>query len=207
MPRQVDWDQRRAELAEAVWRTIARRGIVHTSIRNIAEESGWTRGVLQIYFRDKDELMLFAFELAYEHAVEVNNRAVGEATGLEQLRRRLCAYSRPDEEQRRVTEVLMAFIMRAKTQPDLADAERRRYSDWISEAKGWFGGLDAQGAFRDGVDLDSAAVEFLALSMGLAELDLIHADIFAGVETERLIDGYLSRIGSPAELERLGIAS
>jgi AcrR family transcriptional regulator len=71
--------------------------------------------VLQIYFRDKDELMLLAFELAYEHAMEVNNRAVGEATGLEQLRRRLCAYSRPDEEQRQVTEVLMAVIMRAKT--------------------------------------------------------------------------------------------
>ena len=55
----VDWEERRAELAEAVWRTIAHRGLENTSIRNIAEESGWTRGVLQRYFRDKDELMLF----------------------------------------------------------------------------------------------------------------------------------------------------
>ena len=68
MPRKVDWDERRAAVAEAVWRTIQRHGIAHTSIRNIAEESGWTRGVLQLYFRDKDELMLFAFELASDHA-------------------------------------------------------------------------------------------------------------------------------------------
>jgi AcrR family transcriptional regulator len=40
MPRQVEWDRRRAELAEADWRTIARRGIAHTPIRDIAEESG-----------------------------------------------------------------------------------------------------------------------------------------------------------------------
>ena len=47
-------------------------GLENTSIRNIAEESDWTRGVLQRYFRDKDELMLFAYELACDHAVSVN---------------------------------------------------------------------------------------------------------------------------------------
>ena len=72
-----------------MWRTIQRHGIAHTSIRNIAEESGWTRGVLQLYFRDKDELMLFAFELACDHALEVNGRGVGDATGLEIVRRML----------------------------------------------------------------------------------------------------------------------
>ena len=100
MQQKVDWEERRAELAEAVWRTIARRGLENTSIRNIAEESDWTRGVLQRYFRDKDELMLFAYELASDHAVAVNVRAVGDARGLEALRRRLIAYARPDAEQR-----------------------------------------------------------------------------------------------------------
>ena len=64
MPRKVDWDERRAALAEAVWRTIQRHGIAHTSIRNIAEESGWTRGVLQLYFRDKDELVVADLNLS-----------------------------------------------------------------------------------------------------------------------------------------------
>ncbi len=205
MPRQVDWDERRAELAAAVWRTIARRGLAHTSIRNIAEESGWTRGVLQLYFRDKGELMLYAFELACDHAMEVNHRVVGEAKGLEDLRRRMLAYARPDEEQRQVTEVLTAFVMRAKTQPDLADAARRRYGDWVEVTQRLFRGLDAQGAFREGIELEHAALEYFALAMGLAELDLIDEDMLVGIDAGRLIDGYLSRIGSPAELERLGI--
>ena len=95
MRQKVDWEERRAELAEAVWRTIARRGLENTSIRNIAEESDWTRGVLQRYFRDKDELMLFAYELASDHAVAVNVRAVGDSRGLEAMRRRLLAYAAP----------------------------------------------------------------------------------------------------------------
>jgi AcrR family transcriptional regulator len=206
MARKVDWDERRAELAEAVWRTIAHRGIAHTSIRNIAEESGWSRGVLQMYFRDKEELMLFAFELACDHAMEVNYRAQGETTGLEATRRRLLAYACPDEEQRLVFEVLIAFMARAKNHPDLAEAQRRRYGDWARSAREVFQRMDAQGELRKGLDLGPAAVEYLAFSMGLAELQVIESDLLAGIVAERTIDGYLSRIGSPAELKRLGIA-
>ena len=74
--------------------------------------------MLQRYFRDKDELMLFAYELASDHAVSVNVRAIGEAKGLEALRRRMLVYARPDAEQRQVTEVLSALQVHARTQPE-----------------------------------------------------------------------------------------
>ena len=67
--------------------------------------------------------MLFAYELASDHAVAVNVRAVGDATGLEAMRRRLLVYARPDAEQRQVTDVLSAFTVHARTQPELAEAD------------------------------------------------------------------------------------
>jgi TetR/AcrR family transcriptional repressor of bet genes len=205
MQHKVDWEERRAELAEAVWRTIARRGLENTSIRNIAEESDWTRGVLQRYFRDKDELMLFAYELACDHAISVNVRAIGDATGLEDLRRRLLAYAHPDPEQRLVTEVLNAFPVHARTQPELAEAIHRRYGEWVRATQAVFCDLDAQGALRDGLDLEHAAVEYLAFATGLACLDYLDNGLFGRVDPEKVVDGYLSRIGAPAELERLGV--
>ena len=205
VPRKVDWDERRAAVAEAVWRTIQRHGIAHTSIRNIAEESGWTRGVLQLYFRDKDELMLFAFELACDHALEVNGRVVGDATGLEIVRRLLMAYARPDEEQRLVTLVLTSFIARTRTHPELAEVFRRRWNEWLGVTEEIFAGLAAGGALREGLDPALTAVEYFALASGLAQLDIIGGDLCDVRPCERLVDDYLRKIGSPAELKRLGL--
>jgi AcrR family transcriptional regulator len=205
MPRQVDWDERRAELAEAVWRTIARRGLEGTSIRNIAEESSWTRGVLQLYFRNKDDLMLYAFELACDRALEVDRRAWHGATGLGILRCLLAAYLEPDDEQRRVALVLNAFITHAKRQPELAAALRRRYTEWMATAQELFRRLAAEGALRPGLVPERAAVEYFAFATGLAELDLIDDDLLRRESGRQVVDDYLRRIGSPAELERLGL--
>jgi AcrR family transcriptional regulator len=201
----VDWEERRAELAEAVWRTMANRGLENTSIRNIAEETHWTRGVLQRYFRDKDELMLFAYELATDHAVSVNIRAVGDARGLEALRRRMLAFARPDGEQRQVVEVLNAFAVHARTQPELTEAIQRTYAEWVRVTQRFFRDLDDQGALRAGLDLEHLGVDYLAFATGLARLDYFDRELFERIDAEKVVDGYLSRIGAPAELERLGI--
>jgi AcrR family transcriptional regulator len=56
--RQVDkFAQRRAELAEAALQTLAERGYARTSLREIAQNSAFSHGVLHYYFRDKVDLI------------------------------------------------------------------------------------------------------------------------------------------------------
>ncbi len=205
MPRRVDWDERRTELGEAVWRTIERHGIEHTSIRNIAEESGWTRGVLQLYFRNKDEIMLFAFELAADRSLDIDSRAREGATGLDILRRLMLARARPDEEQAQIVVVLYSLIIRGQTHPGLGEAVRRRWSGWIDITKELFRELDAEGALRPGLDLEQAPIEYLAAVQGMNQLQFIDHAVFAGENGDGVVDEYLRKIGSPAELRRLGI--
>jgi AcrR family transcriptional regulator len=69
MPKEVDHDERREELLEAVWRVIARDGMEGTTIRGIAKETGWSTGVLAHYFTDKDDIIGSALRLAYERIV------------------------------------------------------------------------------------------------------------------------------------------
>jgi AcrR family transcriptional regulator len=66
MPKDVDHDERREELLEAVWHVIARDGMERATIRAIAKETGWSSGVLAHYFADKDDIIGSALRLMYE---------------------------------------------------------------------------------------------------------------------------------------------
>lgn len=52
------FEARRAELAEATLSVLTQRGLAHTSLRDIAEESGFSHGVLHYYFEDRTELII-----------------------------------------------------------------------------------------------------------------------------------------------------
>ncbi|MDR7273738.1 TetR/AcrR family transcriptional regulator [Catenuloplanes atrovinosus] len=66
MPRIVDHDQRRRELAAALWRVIGREGTGAVSVRAIAAESGWSTGAIRHYFSTQAELLTFAAHLMME---------------------------------------------------------------------------------------------------------------------------------------------
>ena len=59
MPRVVNHEERREEIAEAAWRVIEREGLAGADLREIAREAGYTTGVITHYFRNKRELMTF----------------------------------------------------------------------------------------------------------------------------------------------------
>lgn len=62
MPKIVDHDARRAELAQALWRVVARSGLDSASVRVVAAESGWSVGAVRYYFSTQAELARFAME-------------------------------------------------------------------------------------------------------------------------------------------------
>ncbi|QYN34189.1 TetR family transcriptional regulator C-terminal domain-containing protein [Pseudonocardia sp. DSM 110487] len=62
MPRRVDHDARRREIADAVLRLAATEGLESVSLRHVAAEAGISMGRVQHYFRSKDEMLVFAFE-------------------------------------------------------------------------------------------------------------------------------------------------
>ena len=50
--------ERRAELADAALQTLSELGYARTSLREIAQNSAFTHGVLHYYFEDKVDLIL-----------------------------------------------------------------------------------------------------------------------------------------------------
>jgi AcrR family transcriptional regulator len=119
VPKIVDHEQRRRELAEAVWRVIRRNGVDGASVRTVAQEAGWSAGALRHYFRSQSELLDFAIELAAERIrqrVGALELADDPRRAVEQLLSELLPL---DDERRAENEVWLAFTARAPIDPQL----------------------------------------------------------------------------------------
>ncbi|WP_331737496.1 TetR family transcriptional regulator C-terminal domain-containing protein (plasmid) [Streptomyces sp. NBC_00984] len=68
MPKQVDHRERRETIARALWRVVEQRGVVHLSMREVAQEAGISLGQLQHYFGSREAMLSFAMDFASEQA-------------------------------------------------------------------------------------------------------------------------------------------
>ena len=116
MPKLVDHDHRRAELASALWQLVMRDGIEAASLRGVAAESGCSTGSLRHYFATHAELLAFAMELVAERVAE-RVRALREqgATAAQLLEQVLPL----DDERLAEAQVWLAFTTRALVDPQL----------------------------------------------------------------------------------------
>jgi AcrR family transcriptional regulator len=87
IPRQrVDkFAERRAELAEAALQTLSELGYARTSLREIAQNSEFTHGVLHYYFRDKVDLILCSVRQYKARCVTRYDRVAADARTYEDL--------------------------------------------------------------------------------------------------------------------------
>ena len=63
MPRLADHEQRRRQIAEAVWRIASTRGLEDVSLRKVAAEAGVSLRLVQYYFGTRNDLLLGALEI------------------------------------------------------------------------------------------------------------------------------------------------
>lgn len=77
---------RRRELATATLVTLAELGYARTSLREIAQNSAFSHGVLHYYFRDKLDLVAEAVRIFEDMCVTRYDEAVATSTTAEQLR-------------------------------------------------------------------------------------------------------------------------
>jgi AcrR family transcriptional regulator len=193
MPKIVDHDERRAELAGAVWRIIGKHGIERVTVRNVVDEAGWSRGVLGHYFSDKDHLLLFAFQLAAERTGERFYRLAAENRGLAALRAIMLDVQALDQETRIESSVWLSFLAKAPSEAVFTEEHHRRYAEWRDIVAGIYAQMIEAGEIDPAVDTDYEAEAFYAFADGLAIQTLIDRQRMTQDRVERLIDGYLAR--------------
>jgi TetR/AcrR family transcriptional regulator, transcriptional repressor of bet genes len=116
VPKQVDREERRREIAAAVLRLVATRGVEAASLRAVAAEAGVSMGAVQHYFTAKDEMLRFALAYGNTLLAERGTRLAAErqpATPRETFRM-FCTLLLPfDEDGRAAARLWAGLISRA----------------------------------------------------------------------------------------------
>ncbi|MEU7115093.1 TetR/AcrR family transcriptional regulator [Streptomyces sp. NPDC046182] len=161
MPRTVDRPEQRRQIGAALLRLAAERGLEQISVRTVAAASGRSAGAVQKYFRSKEEMLVFAAELAGER-VEERMALVDTGLPLRQALRELILTTLPlDEERRAEAAAQLAFAAHAAHHPGLASIRRQVDHDVRDVLAAW---LDRVGCPEAGATADAV----IALSDGLA---------------------------------------
>ncbi len=119
MPRQVDHDARRLQIAEALWRVVRRDGIAGASVRSVAAEAGSSGGALRHYFSTQDELLAFALRSVVQRATARARADLPHLSGRDGARRILEQLLPLDADRRDEIAVYLAFLGRPLTDPAL----------------------------------------------------------------------------------------
>lgn len=192
MPKIVDHEERRQELAEAVWRVILRDGVEGVSVRNVAAEAGWSTGALRHYFGTKEELLASGAQLLDER---VRGRIEGKhhgGTPREAARSVLCETLPLDEDRRADGALWFAFAARSLVDPRIAE-EHGVVFDGVRELCSRLIHHMAEGGWLvSGLDPEMEATRLHALVDGLAVHGLMGR--LGNEEILEVLDAHLARI-------------
>jgi AcrR family transcriptional regulator len=200
VPKRVNHEERRRQIAGALLRTAAARGLHATGMREVAAEAGVSLRLVQYYFGTKEELLLSAMQqLAAQFAERglARIRRIKETGGLASPRDVIAAILTEalpvDDERRTFTIVNTAYLALSLTDPALAIAPLVRNSTAVIDVvAAQLRAAQAAGDTPAHLDPELEAVSLLAMSAGLGTSVLVgHSS--AG-QAQAVIDYHLYRL-------------
>ncbi len=175
MPKRVDHEERRRQIADALLRTAATRGLHATRMREVAAEAGVSLRLVQYYFGTKEELMLAAMQ---HLAAQFGERALARIKRIKETENpvnprdviaAILTEALPaDDEGRTFTILYTAYFALSLTEPALTIAPLVRNSNAVIDVvAAQLRAAQAAGDTPAHLDPDLEAVSLVAMSAGL----------------------------------------
>ena len=166
MPRIVDHDARRREIAEAVLRLVAREGIRGATLRSVAAESGSSTGSINHYCGDKQALLLTALREATRRIAERMASIQHLETGTDRIRALLEAGLPLDDERSANCRIFYHLATEGFTAPALATELADYYARWRAYVRTAIESAQKQGFFAS-FEAETLAESLVGLAEGL----------------------------------------
>jgi AcrR family transcriptional regulator len=200
VPKRVDHEERRRQIADALLRTAATRGLHATGMREVAGEAGVSLRLVQYYFGTKEELVLSAMQqLAAQFSGRVMARIkkVRETEDPVSPRDVIAAILTEglpaDDERRTFTVLYTAYFALSLTDPALAIGPLVRNSAAVIDVvAAQLRSAQAAGETPACLDPDLEALSLLALSAGLGT-SVLGGQSSPG-QAQAVIDYHLDRL-------------
>ncbi|KJY39150.1 MULTISPECIES: TetR/AcrR family transcriptional regulator [Streptomyces] len=178
MPKRVDHEERRGQIAEALVRVAGRRGLHAVGMRDVAAEAGVSLRLVQYYFETKEKLLLYGLQhLTDRFTARVGARlaAAGPAPGPRATAEALVLASLPTDEESRTFHLLYSsYAILSVTDEALAAQPFIDNPDAAEDAlAGLIAGAQEAGLADPGADARTEAVSLLAMAATLGTSILV----------------------------------
>ncbi len=163
MAKKVDKEQRQAELLESAVAVFAERGYQATTMDEIAERAGVSKGMLYIYFKNKEALFGAVFRWFGQQIGELMVDAIGDIEDeVEQIRRITTLWAEVAIQQREFVPLFLDFWAAASLRGmrnDYAEDLATMYDEYRTLIIGIIERGQAKGTFR--AETDARAIAYL----------------------------------------------
>ncbi|MBW4610407.1 MAG: TetR family transcriptional regulator [Hassallia sp. WJT32-NPBG1] len=190
----MSYDDRRIEVAKAAWRVIVREGLDRASMRAIAQELGSSTGVVTHYFRDKEELTLFALERVFENVLEDMKACAKQWQGIDRLEQMIFLALPLEISDRDDWKVWMAFLGYSIGREHLVQEHRKRYDFLRQIICQELADLQTAKLIRADLDLTLEANALIALVDGIGTLVVICPEQFSAEQQQYLVRRHINAL-------------
>ena len=198
MPKIVDHELRRQELLAAVWRVIARTGIVGVTTREIAREAGVSTGVLAHYFADKEELLAAALRLSHQQVYErIRDRTQG-LLGLAAIRTLMLEALPLDGERLLEAQIEINFLALALGNSALRDLQHEEFERFWDALHYRVCEAQKLGHIPAGADPSDVTHELVILVEGLSQEAVLYPSRATPQRQRQTLDAVLGRLAAAA---------
>ena len=198
MPKRVDHTERRTLIADALITVAAQQGLEAVSLRHVAAAAGVSSGMVQHYFRTKDEMMRFAMAAVRERTerriTEATARLGADPAPRDLIRTIITGILPLAEDSRAYGRVGLAFLAYTAVRPAAGDplrADTRQLLGFLT------GAIAAAGVVPDP---EAAAIALLAAMEGMGVYLL--GGHCTPAEALRGLDAHLDLLFGPAAPEQ-----
>ena len=204
MPKRVDHEERRRQIADALLRLAATRGLHAVGMREVAAEAGVSLRLVQYYFGTKEELLLAATQYL---AARFSERAMARArtrlkkagpsggpAGPRDIIAAILTEALPaDEERRAFTIVYTAYLALSLTDPALAMAPLVKNSGAVIDVvAAQLRAAQAAGDMPDHLEPGLEALTLVTMSAGLGTSVLVAQSSVE--QAQAVLDYHLDRL-------------
>ncbi len=190
MPQQ----DRRIEVSAAAWKVIVREGLDRASMRAIARELDCTTGVVTHYFRDKQELILFALDRVTEKLKQAMEEVAEQPVSVDRLIKMLCAFLPLDDKRQEILKVWVAFLGYAVGRESLMLEHQTSAGELREVIMQELKTLQSKNQIRQDIDAGVEANSLLALVNGIALDSLIQKNCLNPKQQKMVIRRYFDGI-------------
>lgn len=196
MPKIVDHEARRTQIADAALELIAESGIGAVTFRSLATTSGWSPGVLGHYFKDRHDILTAAITRAADLSAVQQKAISGTMNGRQALEALLEETLPIDNRRLALTRVFVFFYAEAavdsKTK-EMIDIYLNRWRKLTARSV-----VDAQtlGDLDASLDPTATAMDLVAYVDGLSVHALFNEEVLRRIQSSSPVRAWVNHLRS-----------